>query len=188
VSELKQVAAWEDILWLSVSWQWRITTLKPGTKIDRKYIHWPQIKSWSAQGRGVWRSARDSWLQGGLLECYRWERQIVLLPHTSWKHQEFRVMCSYRVHCENVFRMRSSESLFTKIFCNTIQYNILRMHIYKIPGRVHLLACEQHAFCIKHLQKLSTWPQCKTFELHLTTDLSLVWSPTWCTKFLFIHM
>jgi len=42
-------------------------------------------------GTGVCRGARDSWLWEGILDCYWYKRQAVLL-HTEQKRQAFRVV------------------------------------------------------------------------------------------------
>jgi hypothetical protein len=46
----------------------------------------------------------------GVNDCYWWARQAVLLLHTDWKRQAFRISCSERWHCANAFGVGSIKS------------------------------------------------------------------------------
>ena len=47
----------------------------------------------------------------GLLDCYQWKRQTVLL-HTDWQHKEFRIACSEQEYRAPAWPMGCSNSSF----------------------------------------------------------------------------
>ena len=51
------------------------------------------------------------------LDSSWYERQTLLLLHTKWKHQAFRVACCESVHCDNAFRPGRKNSSFTTKSC-----------------------------------------------------------------------
>jgi len=77
--------------------------------------HRPQMTRWSlwcvVMSDRVRKTAH--WKGGGeLLKCY-WQEQNLPLIHTDCQLCSFRVACSERVYCANVFRMGSNNSSFT---------------------------------------------------------------------------